>query len=354
VADLPPRISVVIPAFNSAWSIGDTLKSVVAQRYADLEIIVVNDGSGDDLHAAVATASDGDRRVRIIDQVNGGLANARNRGICAARAPLVGLIDADDLWHPDFLTALYDALASRPFAPFAFAYSMRIDTANRLIPSAPWPHEPRHDLEGLVTVNSVGNGSAALFRRSALEAVGGFDESFATRNLQGAEDWKLCVQLAGLAAPVLVPRRLVAYRLVPNSMSQADPARQLAGIRAVLAEIAIEHPNIGDATMAHARTMMIGWLLPAFFRQRNWGAMVRLLKEAYLDNLFWFQSRDLRALHRMKIESVVRGAIAAMLPKLHAPYLADMREGGGRPFAFLDGGMGSPDRLACDGGETWR
>lgn len=331
-------VSVVIPAYNSAWSIADTLRSVLNQILSDIEVIIVNDGSSDALHAQVARAAQGDRRVRIVDQQNRGLAGARNRGIAEARASLVGLIDADDLWHPAFLSVLRRALLASPAAPFAFAHSIRIDADNRVIPSPRWRHPPRHDLAGLLAVNSVGNGSAALFRRQSLRAIGGFDESFKARGLQGAEDWNLCLRLAAQAEPVLVPQYLVAYRLLAGSMSQSDPERQLAAIRAVLAEAASAHPDLSSRTIAEARTMMIGWLLPAFVRKRKFARVAALLREAYAGNPLWFRSRDLRALHVMKAKSILRGMLAVLVPSLRGPLLAELREDGRHPFAFLRDG----------------
>jgi glycosyltransferase involved in cell wall biosynthesis len=331
-----PRASVVIPAFNSAWSISDTLRAVLGQSLTDIEVIVVNDGSTDDLHATVHATAAGDNRVRILDQSNQGLAAARNSGLRAARGALVGFLDADDLWHPHFLEELAAGLDAHPTAPFAYAYSLRIDNANRLIPSAPWPRPPRHDFTGLLIVNSVGNGSAALFRRAALMSAGGFDESFTGLGLHGAEDWQLCLTLSRKTAAVLVPRYLVAYRLVPSSMSQADPARQLRAILAVMSRLKRDYPDISLRNFAHARTMMIGWLLPAFLRRRQLGSVMSLICRAYLLNPLWFSSRDLRALHLMKARTWTNRIRASFWAQKRSSRLADYKDGQMRPFAFLE------------------
>jgi glycosyltransferase involved in cell wall biosynthesis len=100
-----PRVSVVIPAYNSAWSIADTIRSVLAQRMVAFEVVIVNDGSTDDL-LEVLRPFMSDSRLRVVSQANSGLAAARNRGLAESRAPLVAFLDADDLWHPSFLAEL--------------------------------------------------------------------------------------------------------------------------------------------------------------------------------------------------------------------------------------------------------
>src|SRR4029450_365704 len=95
-----PLISVIVPAFNAAATIQDSLHSISQQTYRNLEIIVVDDGSTDDTAAVARRHSLGDRRFRIVAQRNGGVASARNAGLQASRGAFIAFIDADDLWHP--------------------------------------------------------------------------------------------------------------------------------------------------------------------------------------------------------------------------------------------------------------
>jgi glycosyltransferase involved in cell wall biosynthesis len=148
-----PRVTVVVPCFNAAWSIARTLQSVLAQRLSDFEVVIVNDGSTDNLHEIVAPFL-ADPRFRLVDQENYGLAAARNAGLRAARGTFVAPIDADDLWHPDFLEACVRALDAQPRAPFAYTYSYRIDTRDRMLPIARFRTPPRHDYLGLIVLNS--------------------------------------------------------------------------------------------------------------------------------------------------------------------------------------------------------
>jgi hypothetical protein len=220
-------------------------------------------------------------------------------------------------------------LAADRCRPFAYPLSWRIDLENRVIPAPLWQRAPRHDLVGLIEVNTVGSGSAALFRRAALTAVGGFDTSLSRRGVPGAEDWKLVVHLAARHPPAFVPRPLVGYRLDPRSMSQAQPETQLAAVRAVIDDLRQDFPHVRGRHFANARTLMNGWLMPAMLAKGQHRLALHMLADSYLRNPGWFRSRDLRTVHFHKAMSL----FLDRRPRLH---LADLREGDSRHFSFLE------------------
>ena len=86
-----PLVSVVIPAYNASQTLHETLLSVSAQTYRDLEIIVVDDGSVDQTALIARSYSEVDSRVRLVQKPNGGVASARNAGIQASSAEFCGL-----------------------------------------------------------------------------------------------------------------------------------------------------------------------------------------------------------------------------------------------------------------------
>jgi glycosyltransferase involved in cell wall biosynthesis len=102
----PPFFSIVIPLYNKEPYVEKTLDSVLAQQFGDYEIVVVNDGSQDEGPARVRAYAEKDPRVRLIDQVNGGVSRARNCGIAEARGRYVAFLDADDWWEPNHLSEL--------------------------------------------------------------------------------------------------------------------------------------------------------------------------------------------------------------------------------------------------------
>ena len=105
------RFSIIIPVYNKADTVLETIQSVLAQHYEDREIIVVDDGSRDDLEKALSPVR---MNIRLVHQENAGVAAARNRGIQESTGTYVCFLDADDIWLPEHLTILSDAIDAEP------------------------------------------------------------------------------------------------------------------------------------------------------------------------------------------------------------------------------------------------
>ena len=328
-----PRVSVVIPCFNATRFVATTLRTVLHQSLRDIEIVIVDDGSTDELGEVLAPFLSRDPRIRLVRQENRGLAAARNRGVAEARASLVAPIDSDDVWHPDFLSECVRALDADENAPFAYAYVFRIDQHDHLLPTVAHKEPPRHDAVGLITLNSVSCGSAAVFRRERLLSAGGYDEGMTDHNLQGAEDWKLIVLLASKASPVLIPKTLVGYRLSPQSMSQSDPARQLKAVRQALSDLRGALPNISDRVFADGETMMIAWLLPTFAARRDYRIFAREFATAYLRNPRWWLNPLVRRIHIGRLQLLL-GQLVKRTGRA-GPELAEFKIDGTKPFSYL-------------------
>jgi len=173
-----PAVSVVIPLYNKDPFIARALNSVLAQNFHDFEVIVVDDGSTDGSVAIVREFSD--PRIRLIQQENGGVSAARNRGIKAARADLVAFLDADDEWLPGFLEII---LHLRERFPEAGAYATAISTARdgvvkraqyRSIPSPNWEGMIADYFRTQILGDSVMSSSSIAIPRDILEEMNGF------------------------------------------------------------------------------------------------------------------------------------------------------------------------------------
>ncbi len=108
MSEAAPFFSVVIPLYNRAAIVGDTIQSVLAQDWQDFEIVVIDDGSRDNPRPAIEAV--GDKRVRYIRQDNAGGGAARNNGIEAARGRYIAFLDSDDLFLPGKLSIMARAL----------------------------------------------------------------------------------------------------------------------------------------------------------------------------------------------------------------------------------------------------
>src|SRR6266571_8138521 len=106
-----PRVSVVIPTYNSSQYLVNAVDSVLAQSVADCEVLVIDDGSSDDTQEVMSRYGP---PVRYIHQPNGGVAVARNRGIEESRGRYVAFLDADDTWYGDKLERQLAALRGNP------------------------------------------------------------------------------------------------------------------------------------------------------------------------------------------------------------------------------------------------
>lgn len=109
---MPPLVSILVPSCNAALWLSQTLESALAQTWAPTEVIVVDDGSGDD---SLAIARSFERRgVQVISQPNAGASAARNRALQATRGDFLQFLDADDLLSPNKIAGQLDVLAERP------------------------------------------------------------------------------------------------------------------------------------------------------------------------------------------------------------------------------------------------
>ena len=108
-------ISVVIPLYNKAHTIVNTLSTVLNQVYTDFEVVIVNDGSTDN-GVNIIIQHFSDPRIRIINQKNAGVSNARNRGVKESICQYIAFLDADDEWHPDYLSIMAKTIRQDPHA----------------------------------------------------------------------------------------------------------------------------------------------------------------------------------------------------------------------------------------------
>ena len=214
-----PRVSVVIPAYNVAPYISETLATVFAQTFSDFEVIIVNDGSPDTEEFELAIMPYRER-VRYLKQENRGASAARNTGLRAALGELIAFLDADDLWSPDYLKEQVKFirqygcdLACADAMIFGVSADAGRSYMDSLMESAP----PK----GLVTFLELVNADRSLItsgvvvRRDLVLEVGLFDEA-----LRNAQDFDLWLRLARHGARLAYQRKvLLSYRSRPDSLT---------------------------------------------------------------------------------------------------------------------------------------
>jgi lipopolysaccharide transport system ATP-binding protein len=236
-------VSVVIPAHNAAATLAETIRSVQAQTYPRIEILVVDDGSTDDTADIAASFAAADSRVRFLRQANAGVAAARNTGIQAARGAFIAPLDADDLWHPEKLAAQVALARDTPGVGFVYSLSRVIDE-NSLVVASRWPYLCRGDVYFRhLMMNFVGNGSALLIPAAVLDQVGLFNEDLRRAGIEGCEDWDLQLRIAERFPVAVTPSYLVGYRRMPGQMSRN-------GLRMIRSSVAVAEHYFGRSPTA--------------------------------------------------------------------------------------------------------
>jgi glycosyltransferase involved in cell wall biosynthesis len=209
-----PLVSIVIPAYNAAKFIGETIESALHQTYNNLEVIVVDDGSEDDTCSEVIKNAG---QVRLVRQKNAGPSAARNRGIREARGEYVALLDADDLWLPEKTTLQMKCLERYPEAGLVFSDMIEFHDDKRESPTqfsmnglneAFFGHQELvpNPFYKLMQVNFISTPSV-LLRKSVFEQTGGFDEAY-----RFSEDFLLWLRFAKISPLVRVDKPLVLRR----------------------------------------------------------------------------------------------------------------------------------------------
>jgi GT2 family glycosyltransferase len=205
-----PRVSVVIPCYNLGAFLDEAVDSVLSQTYQDFEIIIVNDGSTDP--ETNRLLSDYRRpRTRVIQIENRGLAAARNCAIQHATGTYVSALDADDRYERTFLEKTTRILDEDADVTFVSCWLQNFGEQDWV-----WKQD-RCDFPVLLGECTVA--TPALVRKSALDAVGGYDERMPH---QGYEDWDLWITLVEQGyRGTIVPEVLFYYRRRAGSMSDS-------------------------------------------------------------------------------------------------------------------------------------
>jgi glycosyltransferase involved in cell wall biosynthesis len=214
-------ISVVIPAYNRAALLREAVASVLAQSLAEVELIIVDDGSTDDT-PAVAAAFTGDVRVQFVRQANQGRSHARNHGARLAHGEWLGFLDSDDRYCPRALADHLAVIQRQPGLGLTLGGYEHIDASgDRIGERRPWEEGPL-TAEGWL-FNCYGLPGAMLVQRAWFERAGGFDPAS-----EFAEDWDLFLRLAQAGCPMAwVETNVCQYRQhAGNSVGALELHRQ--------------------------------------------------------------------------------------------------------------------------------
>lgn len=311
-------VSVIIPAFNAAACIAETIQSVQAQNWDRLEMIVVDDGSTDDTAEVVCHLAKRDRRIRLIRQPNQGVAAARNRAIAEAKGEYVAPLDADDLWHPDKLRRQVERLEEAgPDVGLVYCWWDVVDeSGRRLARSYPWALEGElADVH--VALNFIGNASVPLIRRSCLDELGMYDPSLRAQGGEGCEDWDLSLRISERYEMCVVPEYLVEYRCLPWGMSGSF-RNMIQSHELLIQRIRARRMEVPDHLIRWSRGLMYGHLVTIGVRSGHLVGAARCLLRAILRTDVSLRSPWVLELLANKLPPTIFNVLCAGIWRLYA------------------------------------
>lgn len=206
-----PKVSVIIPAYNAMSYLPETLESVIKQTFTDFEVLIIDDGSTDNIRQWYINLVD--KRIKLICQENQHLAAARNTGIDHSLGEYLAFLDADDIWEPTKLEKQVNCLESNFKIGLVHTWTVLIDYQGKPTGKALKSQAEGQVWQQIVQKNTIVV-SSVMVRYSCLQNLGAFD-----RDLHYCEDYDLWIRLAAHYDFAVVKEFLTRYRLHPGSLS---------------------------------------------------------------------------------------------------------------------------------------
>lgn len=281
-----PSVSVIMPVYNSAATVAESLRSVLNQTYADLEILIVDDGATDDSMAICQQFSD--PRIQIIHQQNRGLAGARNTGIRHAQGDYLAFLDSDDLWLPEKIELHLRHLDRSPQVGVSFCRSSFIDDQGQPLGIYQMPKLTDITPEYLFCRNPIGNGSAVVIRRAVLDQIrfeenlyGTVEDFYFDDRFRQSEDIECWLRIALQTHWQIegIPEALTLYRVNAGGLS-ANILKQYETWERILVKTQTYNPEFVQRWGNKARAYQLRYLARRATRLRSPDIAVPLLHRA--------------------------------------------------------------------------
>jgi glycosyltransferase involved in cell wall biosynthesis len=205
---MDPKVAVIIPCYNQGHFLSEALANLKSSVDGIYEVIIVNDGSTDQITLNVLSELE-KQGIKIINQENRGLSGARNTGINATKAEFIILLDADNKIRPSFITQSIDHFEKNSGIAVVYGDGMYFGDENGIRKQGPF------NLQKQMLVNYID--ACAAVRKSVLVELGGYDEQMKS----GWEDWELWLRIGFKGYQfVYIPEVFFDYRIRNNSMAK--------------------------------------------------------------------------------------------------------------------------------------
>jgi len=281
-------VSVIIPVYEVEKYIASAVQSVIEQTYQDWELLIIDDASPD--RSIEICQQFSDPRIQIICQENRGLAGARNTGIRHAVGEYIAFLDGDDIWLPQKLEKHIAHLQAHPQTGVSFSQSVFIDEAGKLLGNYQMPQLTGITPAYLLRCNPVGNGSAAVVRRSALDAIrftanlhGTTEDFYFDEHFRRSEDIECWLRITLQTTWELngLPEVLTMYRVNSAGLS-ASLLPQLASWEQMIEKTRSYAPSLIAQSAKQARAYQLRYLARSALRLQAGVMAVKLIHQALM------------------------------------------------------------------------
>lgn len=282
-----PQVSVIMPAFNAEKTISAAVESVFKQTFENWELLVINDGSTDSTLDIMSQFND--ERIRLITQVNQGVAAARNTGLRQANGEYIAFLDSDDLWLPTKLEK-QAALLKRSGIELGLVYTKHRGFIDDPTQSFSMDVDASigydNDYHRLLIMDYVPT-LTVMIRASLISDIGYFRE-----DLRGTEDWDYWIRIAKYYGLERVNEELALYRISPNSLSRNKDKHAIEELKVLDMHLSADS-NIPRTVCHMARAY---WCVKKIRHQLQWSASKNLLlslneltrlRPVYFRNYYW-------------------------------------------------------------------
>lgn len=237
--DLSPTVSIIMPCYNGAKHLDESIGSVRAQTLRDWELIVVDDGSTDNSLRKLNALAEADPRITVLSQKNAGASAARNSGLRVAKGRFIAFLDSDDTWSPRFLELMSVSLDTNAEAGIAYCGWQNLGlTGGRGLPFTPPEYENPAKLETLLE-GCRWPIHGALTRAALIRDCGGFDEA-----LTSCMDYDLWLRLGTEHKLLRVPAVLAYYHHHGGDQITQNVARIALNHFRTQRKFLDAHPNV--------------------------------------------------------------------------------------------------------------
>jgi glycosyltransferase involved in cell wall biosynthesis len=218
-----PKISVLMPVYNSSRYLAEAIESILQQTLSDFEFLIIDDGSSDASPQILQNYAQQDPRIRLTLRENRGIAKTLNQMLFQARGELIARMDADDIALPNRFARQVEFLQQHPEVVCVGGALDWIDAKGRRLGHCPMPESDTELQKWLVGGVSLLHHPTAMARRAALMQVGGYDET-----MVASSDLDLWLKLGEIGQLANISDTVLYYRLHPESITHAKQTRQAA------------------------------------------------------------------------------------------------------------------------------